>query len=308
MTAGILDSIVIAYVSAIGGGTIKLLQYSVPILGFAALIAYCTAMWPMLLGGGDALGPVLLMAIRIGIFYWLSVGLAAISLAAFDSFLFWGTLPSGGIFSGAQFLHPSSLVDAGFTAARPLEVILSRISGWPQNWAMTLTYTVAKLMIIVAFGCMALHVMMTIMEFHLAVMTGAILVPWGILSQTSFLAEFAFSWITGGLVRVFLTAVIMSIAIPLFKVLQFTMTPGGDPTHYSALIYGIASGIFAILSWQLPKRAAQVAGRGMALSLGGEVVAQGAVTGFRAAQAGLGGTVGAVRGMSRMMQAARGTP
>jgi type IV secretion system protein TrbL len=308
MTAGILDTIVIAFVSAIGGGTIRLLQYSIPILGFAALMAYCTTLWPLVLSGGDALGPVTLMVVRIGVFYFLCVGLASLSLAAFDSFLLWGTLPSGGAFTSASFLNPSRIVDAGFRAVRPLEVILARMSGWPSDWFLTLTYTVAKLLILAAFACMALHVMMTILEFHLAVMTSTILVPWGILSHTAFLAEFAFSWITAGLIRVFLTVVLMSLSIPLFETLKFTLTPGGDPTTYSALIYAMTAGIFAILSWQLPKRAAQVGGRGMALAMGGELLAQGAFTGVRAAQTGLAGASHAVRGMSRMVQAARGHP
>ena len=306
MNAGILDTITTAFVAAIGGATITLTQQSLKILAVAALLAYCVAMWPLVLSQGEALGSFLLIIVRIGIFYWLCVGLAALALAAFDSFVVWGTMPSGGRFGAADFLHPSRTVDLGFKAVWPLEYALAKMSGMPTSWHLLITYTLAKVVIIVAFGCVAFHLMMTLIEFHLAVMAGTILVPWGILGPTSFLAEFALSWITAGLIRVFLTVVIMSISVPLFETLKMAETPGGDPTAYSAFIFAITAGIFALLAWQVPKRAAQVGGRGMALALGGEVLAHGAQTGYRAVLTAAGGIGQAVRGTSRLMQAARG--
>ena len=71
MTAGIFDSIVLGFMSAIGGGIVSLQKYTLPILGFCALVAYCSTMWPLVLSNGEALGPVLLMAVRIGVYYWL---------------------------------------------------------------------------------------------------------------------------------------------------------------------------------------------------------------------------------------------
>lgn len=316
MTAGIFDSIVLGFMSAIGGGIVSLQTYTLPILAFCALVAYVSTMWPLVLSSGAALGPVLLMAIRIGIFYWLCISFAALSFAAFDSFLLWGTSPSGGAFSAATFLKPSMVMDFGFRAVRPIEVILLGMGGWTGSWIPAfLMYTIAKLIIIFAFAFVALHLIMTILEFHLAVMIGTVLFPWGILAQTAFLCEFAVSWIVAGLIRVLLTAAIVSISIPLFDTLKFTQTPGGDPTFYSSLIYALASGVFAILSWQLPKRAAQVGGRGMALAMGGELLAQGAMTAVTGARAALTGGaalgqvgIHAVQGASRLLQAARGGP
>jgi type IV secretion system protein TrbL len=316
MQAGIFDSIVLGFVSAIGGGIVALNQYSLLILGFCAFVAYCSTMWPLVLSGGEALGPVLLMAIRIGIFYWICAGFAAMSFAAFDSFLTWGVAPSGGAFSAASFLKPSSIVDLGFRAARPIEMSLMRMGGWTGSWIPAFVmYTLAKIVIIVAFALVALHLMMTIIEFHLAVMVGAVLFPWGVLAQTAFLCEFAVSWIVAGLIRVLLTAAIMSVSLPLFETLKFTETPGGDPTLYSATIFALTAGVFAILAWQLPKRAAQVGGRGMALAMGGELLARGAQTAYLGTRAALTGSVAmgqigvsAVRGASRLLQAARGGP
>ena len=128
LTAGIFDQLVLAFVSAIGSGIAGMHRYMLPILGFCALVAYCSTMWPLVLAAGaDALGPMLLMAIRIGVFYWLCIIFAALSFAAFDSFVQWGTVPSGEAFSGTSFLNPSSLVDLGFPATGRL---MRRCAAW----------------------------------------------------------------------------------------------------------------------------------------------------------------------------------
>ena len=315
LTAGIFDQLVLAFVSAIGSGIAGLHRYMLPILGFCALVAYCSTMWPLVLAAGaDALGPMLLMAIRIGVYYWLCIIFAALSFAAFDSFVQWGTVPSGGAFSAASFLNPSSLVDLGFQATRPIDDALKRMGWLTGAWLTTyIVYSIAKYVIILAFAFVALHLIMTIIEFQFSVMVGMVLFPWGILAQTAFLSEFALSWIIAGLIRVFLTVAIMAVAVPLVQTMDFSYTKGGDPTPYSALIFALIAIVFAFLAWHLPKRAAQVGGKGMALAMGGELLAQGAmtaVTGVRAALSGAGAVVQigghAVQGASRLLQAARG--
>ena len=77
--------------------------------------------------------------------------------------------------------------------------------------------------------------MMTQIEYHLAVMLGAILIPFSIFGPTAFLAEFCISWLTGCLLRVLLTASIVGIGFPLFSTGTLALTPGGDPTNYSTV-------------------------------------------------------------------------
>ena len=149
--------------------------------------------------------------------------------------------------------------------------------GWLTGaWLTTyVVYSIAKYVIILSFAFVALHLIMTIIEFQFSVMIGMVLFPWGILAQTAFLSEFALSWIMAGLIRVFLTVAIMSLAVPLVKTMDFTLTAGGDPTPYSALIFALVAIVFAFLAWHLPKRAAQVGGRGDGVSDGGRTVGPG---------------------------------
>jgi hypothetical protein len=45
--------------------------------------------------------------------------------------------------------------------------------------------------------------MVTQIEYHLSVMVGAVLIPFGIFGPTAFLTEFCIGWITGSLLRIF---------------------------------------------------------------------------------------------------------
>jgi len=112
-------------------------------------------------------------------------------------------------------------------------------------------------------------------------MVGAVLIPWGVLQPTAFFTEFSIGWLTGGLVRILVTAGIVGIAVPLFDLVTLHTTGGGDPTLYSAIVVALTSGVFAILSWVIPGRAAAIAGRGVSLALHGGTLLAGAASGAR---------------------------
>ena len=304
MTAGALDTIVNAFVQALLAGQMALARYSLGILGFAGIVAWCLALWPALANQEHGLAAATFVAIRIAVYYWISVSLAAGALALFGTFLQWGTAAGGGGFTAAMFLSPSSMLDAGFRAARPVQDFLLHFTGPGVLWNahIIIPYMLAYWITVLSFALIAFHLIVTIIEFHMAVMVGSVLIPWGALHHTAFLAEFGIAWIVAGLIRVLLTASILSIAIPLFATLAYTTTPTkfGDPTFYSAAVFAITSAIFAILAWQIPSRASTVGGRGMALGLtGGMLVPHTMTQVIRAAGS------ASVRGTSRLLTGIR---
>ena len=156
-------------------------------------------------------------------------------------------------------------------------------AGWGSLWNpfVLCTYILSYWGILIAFCCIALHLMMTIIEYNLAVLVGTVLIPWGVLQPTAFFTEFSIGWLTGGLVRILVTAGIVGIAVPLFDLVTLHTTGGGDPTLYSAIVVALTSGVFAILSWVIPGRAAAIAGRGVSLALHGGTLLAGAASGAR---------------------------
>jgi type IV secretory pathway TrbL component len=161
-----------------------------------------------------------------------------------------------------------------------------------------LGYSAAYWLIVLSFFAVALHLMMVLIEYYMAVMCAAVLIPWGVISVTAFFTEFSIGWITGGLVRVLVTTAMIGVANPLFEGLVVKTTPGGDPTFYGSLVLALGSLLFAILSWVIPGRAASIAGRGVSLALhAGTVLATASGVGR-----GVLLVTSAVRGVSQMLR------
>ena len=303
MNAGILDTVTGAFVSALQSGQGALATFSLPLLGVFAVIAFYMQVGPLVASGagqGDALAGVLLTILKAGVFYWLMTHLAAIAEAAFLTFLQWGVTPAGGAASAATFMAPSAIVDLGFRLGKPLRTFTDSFLNWAAvwNWPTLLTYSLAYYAIILAFACIALHLMVTIIEYHMALLVGMVLIPWGVLQPTAFFSEFSIGWLTGGLVRILVTAAIVGIATPLFALVQFNATSGGDPTLYSAVVCGLTSVIFAIFAWVIPGRAATIAGRGVSLALHGGTLIAGAASGVRGVLL----VSAAIRGVSQLVR------
>jgi len=271
-----------ALVNALHAGQSTLASYSLPLLGVFCAFAFYVEFAPLLASGGggagDAAASLLLTVVKFGVFYWILVNLAGMAEAAFLTFLQWGIAPAGGGLSAQTFLSPSTVLDVGFRLGKPLRTFTDSWVGWAGvwNWPMLIAFSLAFYAIVLSFMFIALHLMMTIIEYNMAVLVATVLIPWGVLQPTAFFTEFSLGWLTGGLVRILVTAGMVGIAIPLFDLVQFTTTGGNDPTFYSALVCGLTSGIFAILSWVVPGRAALIAGRGVSLALHGGTILAGA--------------------------------
>ncbi len=309
MTAQLLNDIVSAFVAALEAGTVTLGQYSFGLLAIAATLAFYFQVGPQVASGGtgvgEAIGGFLLLALKIGIVSWLVLHLPDLASAAFDTFAQWGAAVSGGGFTRQQFLSPAEIVDTGFRMARPLRDFTSNMLNFFTNDIGTLlAYQVGYYAILVGFFIVALHVMMVIIEFNLAVLVATVSLPWGVFPALSFSADFVVAWLTGALIRVLLTATMVSIGLPLFQGLKFTLSSGEDPTFYSGLLVGGTAITFAILSWALPSRAAAIAGRGVSLGLTGSDVVAGAATGARFATLGVRLPLAAFRTVSPILKAA----
>ena len=202
MTSGIFDDITRAFVTTLEGGTVSLGAYSLPLLGAFALIGwYWTFGRALAAGGGqmgDALAAALLYAVNIGVAYWLLVNLSGMATASYQTFLQWGMAAGGGAATGVM-LTPSTVVDLGFQIAEPIHATANRLTGWTGLWNMPqiMMLDIASTAIVAAFPFVAVALMVTQIEYHLAVMVGAVLIPFGIFGPTAFLTEFCIGWITG---------------------------------------------------------------------------------------------------------------
>jgi type IV secretion system protein TrbL len=302
MDATFLDTITDAFVGALQGGLSALSLYSIPLLAAFSLIAFYTQLWPLLASGNgmaaEALAATLFAMVKFGIFFWILINLEAMTTAALDTFFQWG-LATGGSLSLGTFQQPSVIIDQGFAIAKPLiDFKGSWIDRLVPTFAFTLWgYSLAYWMVVISFFAVALHLILVLIEFYMATMCAAVLIPWGAVSVTAFFTEFSIGWVTGGLVRIMVTAAMLGIAQPLFDDMFVKTTPGGDPTWYGGVTMGFGSVLYAILSWVVPGRAANIAGRGVSLALSASTVLSSAAGAGRGALM----ITSAIRGVSSMM-------
>jgi type IV secretory pathway TrbL component len=306
----ILDRAIAAFSIALDGAYAALHLYSLGLLGTLAFIYYGLRMGGLVMRpsyASEGLSELVWTVLKIGGFYWLLEVLYDLMWnRAFPTFVQWGADASGGTFNATTFLQPSTILIAGYQAAWPLKVFADQFIGpLLPLYLVDLSLTMlAYWVTIVAFGAIALHIMVTLIEFKLAVATGAVLIPWAMLTHTAVLGELSLSWLTAGLVRVFMTVIIAGIAMPLFQVLTVPVaTDGVDPSVVQVTLLAIVAVIFAILAWVIPNRVAGLAGRGMALGLTGEHLISGSMTALGGIRASARMAQGAIHGVSRLRAA-----
>jgi type IV secretion system protein TrbL len=174
MNADVLNAVIAAFNGALEGAFTALQTYSLRLLSVLGIMHLYLTFGRMITAGGTAnltaLGEFLWVACRIGVFIFITIMLGFLMDAAFLTFLQWGTAAGGGGFTLADFLNPSQTVDAGFRAAKPLLEAINNMIGWGMVWNLPTMWWLsgAYWTIVIAFGVMALAVMMTLIEMKLA--------------------------------------------------------------------------------------------------------------------------------------------
>jgi type IV secretory pathway TrbL component len=301
-----IDDVTAAFLSALQGGGRTLAAYSLGLLSVVAIIAYYREFGARMLQGqgslSDALGAPLLYFLTVGGYSYGLIHLQEIGMAALNTFVLWGVQSGGGSFDVALLQRPSFILEIGLKAARPIADWDTWFSAMKAMVKLTTSPgdAIAYWFIIGAFIAITAHHMMLLIEYHIALMCAAVLLPWGLWSFTAPLAEFSLGWLTGGVVRALVGTAMLGIAFPLFDLLN--RPTNGDILGLAQTVVLVAGSIiFCILCWIIPARAAGIAGRGVSLALHGGTLMSAAATiarfGFMATSV--------VRGVSSLVQAPR---
>jgi len=298
-----LDDVTNAFLTVLQGSGQRLGEYSLGILSVVAIIAYYREFGAHVLQGqgslSDALGAPLLYFITVAGYYYGLIHLNAIGNAALNTFVQWALQGAGGSFDTALLQKPSFIMEAGLKAAQPIAEFDTWWNSIKSAFKMAASPgdLVAYWFVLIAFLAITAHHMMMLIEFHLALMGAAVLLPWGLWSFTAPLAEFSLGWITGGLVRAFVGTAMLGVAFPLFAYLNRPVAEGIITITQTVLLVG-GSMVFAVLCWVIPARAAGIAGRGVSLALHGGTLLSAAATFQRFSMMGS----GVVRGASTLLQ------
>lgn len=229
----------------------------------------------------------------IGFFAWLVSDWSGLSKTIVLGFAQLGLKAGGsGVNVNTFISSPSDLIYMGMKLVTGMADQLKELSGpvgFFENFAIILVIGVAMIGVIIAFVILAVQVFVSIIEFRLVTLAAFILIPFGIMKQTSFLSDRALGYVASSGLKVLTIALIVSVGSKTFE----TLTLGPVPSIEAAISILIASVVLVMLALTVPSIAAALItggpqiGAGAALA-GAAGVAAGAGGAYLAGRAALG--------------------
>ena len=235
-------------------------------LMIALVVAMTDIQWAVS-SNRDALAGAFSKILLIGTFAYIINDWQGLSETIFAGFLQLGLTAGGGSISSADFLNPGAVIETGWqivkalgdsptTTEDPLDVI--------GNLIDAIIIGISMLGIMIAFAVLALQIIVTLLEFKIVTLGGFILLPFGILSKTAFMAERPLGYVVSSGLKVLALAIVISGAQAVFA----QLTPSPEPDIYEAMTILTAAIILAMLSLFAPNLAAALVSGGPALGAG----------------------------------------
>jgi len=238
----------------------------------------------------------------IGAFAYLINDWEQLSLMIQSGFVDLGLTAGGGGLSRADFLNPGAILQQGWEIVKALGETPAPVNN-PIDIMGSLTDALilglAMIGIMLAFAILALQIIVTLLEFKIVTLGGFVLLPFGIWTKSSFLAERPLGFVVSSGLKTLALAIVVSGARSVFDQLQ----PSGNPDLYEALAILAASLLLAMLAIFIPNLASALVtggpalGAGAAISSGIAVAAGGALA--VAGTVGLGAAAARIAGPSR---------
>jgi len=164
---------------------------------------------------------------------------------------------------------------------------------------------VAAIGILIAFVILAVEIVVTIIEFHIVTLVAFVTVPFGVLTQTSFMSERAIGYVVSVGVKMMALAIVVGLGTTIFD----SYTVSADPGINEDCGLLLAAVVMVMLALKVPAIAGALISGGPQLNAGAAVmgaagIAAGVAGGALAARA-LGGSVAGALGAGSQVASAR---
>ncbi len=136
------------------------------------------------------------------------------NLALFESFAGLGRKASGTGFTVEDLMRPGRVAQTGLDAGRPLLDSISNLMGWIaffENFIQIACLLFAWALVLLAFFILAVQLFVTLIEFKLTTLAGFVLIPFGLLAKSAFMAERVLGNVISSGIKVLVLAVIIGI-------------------------------------------------------------------------------------------------
>ncbi|OYW24969.1 MAG: conjugal transfer protein TrbL, partial [Caulobacter sp. 12-67-6] len=222
-----------------------------------------------------------------------------------------GLKAGGGASIGDFMSAPTRAVEAGFKVFLQIIQYIGELAsqnggfGALQHIDMIIVAAVAAIGILLAFIILAIEVAITIIEFHLVTLIAFVTIPFGVLTQTSFLAERAIGYVVSVGLKFMALGVILGVGLNIFE--SYTLSP--EPTVPEECGLLLAAIFLMMLALKIPAIAGALISGGPQLNSGSALmgaagVAAGAA-GVALAGRAVAGAVGSLVGGGGQVAAAR---
>lgn len=251
------------------------------------------------LGGGERLTEVMKKVLFLGFWLWFTTAFQSNAKTFVDSLINAG-LTAGGQGGGYNLLlDPSRIASYGLTTTDNLSKAMGGIS--ITHPADALVFGICYVAIMAAFLIMAIQVFLSVLEYYLITAVAGVLVPWGILPQTKFLAEKAIGAVVSAGIKLMVLAFIVAVTNPVLASMHFTSQDIKLNELWSAVL---TCGAIAFLAWHAPSLAAGLLAGSP--SLGAGAIAQNVTAGAMMAAGVAGGMVAMTRSAAGAATSAAG--
>lgn len=186
----------------------------------------------------------------------------------------WGFAIGNPTFPTSLFLDPSQIAAMGIDVTEPLWTYLGSLSWRNMLHGMSIGWT--GIFIILSYFLIALQVFLTLVEFWIIAAASLILLPFGVFSPTSWIAEGVFKSLVGMCLKILILAMLISLGWETIA----TVSLNSPPDFKSTMGALLASLTMAFLIWQAPNivggmvmgRPSLRAGGAIAAAVGGSML------------------------------------
>jgi type IV secretion system protein TrbL len=286
------------FIGAFSGAYDRLLPVRNGLLGALLGIEILLFGFWLALDGADRIGTVIKKILFLGFWIWLTTSFPVVAKAFVDSLIRIGLMAGGRPGDYQLLLDPSRIAGYGLNATDALSQALDHVG---FDIVDAIIFGLSYIAIMVAFMVMAVQAFLAVLEYYLMLAIVGVLMPFGILPQTKFLAEKAIAAIVACGIKLMVLAFILAVAEPVLANVRFSGTEIKLNELWSVLL---TSGGIALLAWKTPGFAAGLLAGSP--SLGAGELAQNTTAGAMIAGGVVAGAVGATRAATNMAVAAGG--
>jgi type IV secretion system protein TrbL len=250
---GLVTEIMNVFVEAFSGGFDRI-RGAVSSLLYLLIAIEIAWFGVLCLLGMEAISSGLKKLLTIGMWSFVALHFDEHALALVDSLVHAGLMAAGsGGQSARSLLNPSAIMDAGFTAVHPLgqQLLNGSLLTFTGTYPM---YLLTFLLMMLAYTALAINAFMVLIEYYLAIAVVGILVPFGVIGPTRWMAMKPMSYFLSCGLKMMVIAFLVAVSRTVLTRIHFA---SDEPTLREMWIAICCTSMIGLLCWKAPDRLAQ---------------------------------------------------